>query len=118
MDTLTITIHCENDAFLQDQDGEIIRILRRFAQRMGDHHIPDAGRLLDVNGNDCGGWVFTPIPDPEPTDEEIEAEASAAYEDYAASGGFDAEDLDSFLFPHKSITLLHHDTRDEQRGER
>ncbi len=48
----TITINTENDAFQDNKNAEIARILRDLAERIEAREIPV--RLMDINGNACG----------------------------------------------------------------
>jgi hypothetical protein len=51
--TVTIKIDVDNDAFAQDIQGELARVLREVADKIDDY---GRGReaILDANGNTCG----------------------------------------------------------------
>ncbi len=53
----TLTINCENDAFLNNTSRELARILRLVAEHVPDN--PDEGKLRDYNGHTVGHWELT-----------------------------------------------------------
>ena len=60
MANILIRINTDNDAFFQDESGELVRILRELAQKIEGSpvsHVDDM-RLRDVNGNACGGVEY------------------------------------------------------------
>ena len=50
----TLTIDTDNDAFADDPQAEIARILRKVARRVACGE--DTGRCMDANGNGVGGY--------------------------------------------------------------
>jgi len=53
METYTIRIECDNAAFDDDPSVEVVRILRRLADRLEINGLEDV-RLMDFNGNHVG----------------------------------------------------------------
>jgi hypothetical protein len=51
----TLTMCVDNAAFVDDLNGEIARILRETARKVGDDG-RDGGTLVDVNGNNVGSF--------------------------------------------------------------
>jgi len=56
---LRITIDTGNDAFSDNTEDEIMRILHRFIDRMGREEIAPELPLLDYNGNKVGQAIYT-----------------------------------------------------------
>ncbi len=55
MTTLTITICSDNDAFVDNEAGEISRILSDFVYRLNnDGNLDESTPLRDINGNIVG----------------------------------------------------------------
>ena len=62
MSRFTMTIDTDNDAFAEDPQAEVARILRRVARTVVAGS--DGGRCMDINGNAVGSWEFTPDAKP------------------------------------------------------
>lgn len=50
----TLSIDMDNDAFTDDPNAEVARILRKTAQRIATGR--DGGFAMDANGNSVGAW--------------------------------------------------------------
>lgn len=51
---LKLKIDLGNDAFVEDREGEIARIMRDIMHRMASGVVQ--GVIFDSNGNNCGEW--------------------------------------------------------------
>ena len=54
MSKYQITIELDNDAFVPDQNFEIVRILATLNRHIGDYGITESRTLKDTNGNYVG----------------------------------------------------------------
>lgn len=66
--TITITIKTDNDAFAENPEKEVARILADLGKRMKDSHFAARNRpehIRDINGNTCGNVIYTPEDDAE-----------------------------------------------------
>jgi hypothetical protein len=52
-----VTIECNNDAFVDDPNAEVARILHKIADRLTAAD-EIAGRVNDVNGNRVGTFAY------------------------------------------------------------
>lgn len=55
---LTLSIDTNSDAFADNRDMEIARILRDIADRIEDGQYSSASSIRDINGNTCGRFWF------------------------------------------------------------
>jgi hypothetical protein len=58
---LQLTVETDNEAFHPDPEAEVARLLDVAARGIAAGHWE--GRFLDRNGNWCGTWLLTHIPD-------------------------------------------------------
>lgn len=63
--TFTLTINCDNDAFHEDPNAEVARVLHETANRVisGDLDLPYGmatynRTIYDINGNDIGRATY------------------------------------------------------------
>ena len=52
--TFSLTIKCDNAAFGEDPEGEVIRILQKLVADVQRGN--GEGRVFDINGNSVGEW--------------------------------------------------------------
>lgn len=53
-----LSINCNNDAFAEDDRGEVARIVTELLAAWKFRANAEGGKLYDVNGNAVGAWAF------------------------------------------------------------
>lgn len=52
-----VEIDCDDDAFSDDPNHEVVRLLREIGKRL-EKDGESCGGLVDVNGNSCGSFKY------------------------------------------------------------